>query len=58
MTMVCLLATLLPSLTMAPDLLAQQWRGRIATRWQFLDARPLVLDSVPVAAATTLANRS
>ena len=37
----------------APDLCAQQWRGRIATRWQFLDVRPIVLDSVAAEDATT-----
>lgn len=35
----------------APTLHAQQWRGRVYTRLQYVEARPIVLDSVPIGLA-------
>lgn len=39
-------------LLVAPPLHAQQWRGRVFTRLQYVEAQPLGLDSVPVATTT------
>ncbi len=48
---VCLAVPVLLAVV-APALAAQQWRGRASTRLQYLEARPLTLDSAPVGLTT------